>query len=149
MRRRIPSSTVSSSASARAFVLTPEPSRLLAAWRFAVHALAVAGVAASGIGWPVKLGAVAAVLAHAAARRVPRPSRIVRTADGAWALPDRGLDGLELRPGTAVAPFWVSLRLAAPGARAFVVLLLKDQVDQEAWRALQAELRRSRPLGTL
>lgn len=69
---------------------------------------------------------------------------LLRHADGSWTLPERGLTGLALRDGTSLGPFWIALRLGAGTARASV-LLLRDQLDHETWRGLQAELRRLRP----
>lgn len=102
----------------------------------------------SGLAWPIKIVGVAAVLAHAALRRPPRATEVRRLPDGTWSLPALGLDRLDLRPGTAVGPFWVRLHLGTAD-RVVSVLLLRDQLDAETWRRLQAELRRLGPAGTV
>jgi len=81
------------------------------------------------------------VLVHAALRRPPPITVIRRHADGAWSLPALGFERLDLRPGTSVGPFWIKLRLGTADT-AVSVLLLRDQLDAETWRRLQAELRR-------
>lgn len=121
---------------------------MLAVWHIAVHAVAAASFLLCGLPRPISLLGAAAVVAHAALRRPPRAVPVRRLPDGSWALPTRGLDGLVLRPGSAVGPFWVRLRLGAPGSAADV-LLLKDQLDADAWRRLQADLRRRSDGGTV
>ncbi|HEX6996468.1 MAG TPA: hypothetical protein VF339_20225 [Gammaproteobacteria bacterium] len=118
-------------------------------WHVAVHVLAVVSISLSGLVWPVKLAAGGALVAHAALRRPAAPMPIRRDADGTWSLPALGLDGLALRPGTAAGPFWVRLALGRAGVRTVTVVLVADQVDREAWRRLQAELRRGAARGTL
>ena len=140
----------SSTACAGAFVLEPEPSRLLAAWWLAVHAIAVTGILASGLILPLKLPAVAGVLVHGVVRRASRPTKVARGADGTWSMPQRGHSRLSLCDGTSVGPFWILLRFrSAHGRRPLSVLLLRDQLNAESWRAVQAELRRTKPVGTV
>lgn len=114
----------------------------------AVHAVAAASFLVCGLAWPLKVLGAAAVLGHAVFRRPARAVPLRLLPDGAWSLPTRGLERLSLRPGTAVGPFWVRLRLGG-GSSIVVVLLLKDQLDRASWRRLQAELRRSRLAGTV
>ena len=59
-------------------------------------------------------------------------------------MPELGLDDLTLGPRTCYTASWVRFDLRG-SERALVVLLLADQVDPEAWRRLQTELRRLRP----
>lgn len=132
-----------------AWVLHPSASRLLAVWRGAVHGLAAVSIVLCGLAWPLKLVAVAALLAFAVIRRGPEPLPIERDAAGAWSLPSLGLEGLELRPGTAVGPFWARLALGSDSGVAVTVLVLVDQVDRESWRRLQVALRGAAPAGTV
>ncbi|HEX5420437.1 MAG TPA: protein YgfX [Gammaproteobacteria bacterium] len=122
--------------------LAPKPSRSLEIWWAGVHLLGASGLIASALP-AVLIGAgLAALLAHAWLRRPsPAPALIQRGVDGRWALPANGVGGLALGAGTAVGPFWVELRLEGPEGR-LAVLLLRDQLDGESWRALQAQLRR-------
>jgi hypothetical protein len=106
--------------------------------------LAIAGLAAASSSPGVKAACIAVVVAHAFARKPPRPTTVLRYDDGSWALPERGLERLALGDGTSVGPFWISLRLGA-GTASASVLLLRDQLDRETWRALRAELGRVRP----
>jgi hypothetical protein len=113
-----------------------------------VHAVAAAGLLASGLPVAVKLAGVAAALAHAVARRpAPPPSTVLCFPDGAWALPDDGGARLVLTEGTSVGPFWVSLRLASDTV-SVSVLLLRDQLPAADWRALRAQVGRARSIAT-
>ncbi len=142
MRPPIPRAPASSPESGPVFVLNPEPSRWLAAWWWAVHALAAAAVLASAVPAGLAAAALAVLLAHAWRRRPGPPVRLERAPDGVWTLPGEGLGALRLAPGSAVGPYWVHLKLAGPGGRR-AVLLLRDQLGAEAWRGLQAALRRA------
>jgi len=140
----------SSTAFAGAFVLRPEPSRLLGVWWIAVHTIAVTGILASGLILPLKLSALAGVLVHGVLRRRPPPKKVIRRADGIWSMAELGHGRLRLCDGTSVGPFWILLRFRGAGrGRPLSVLLLRDQLSGEAWRALQAELRRTKPVGTV
>lgn len=114
-----------------------------------MHALAIVSVVLCGLAWPFKLAAIAALLAHAALRRVPAPMSIARDSEGYWSLPSLGLARLTLRPGTAVGPFWARLTLGSAGSRSITVLMLVDQLDRESWRRLQAALRGAAQAGTV
>jgi hypothetical protein len=141
-----PPSPPSSSASAQATVLRPEPSRLLAAWWAAVHALALASLPL--IDWPkgCAIAAAAAVIGHAAVRRPrPPPRLLIYRGDGQVDWPEAGLAGLEIADGTRFTGRWVCLELRAPGAaRPRRVLLIVDQLDFATWRTLLARLGRTR-----
>ncbi|HEU4617689.1 MAG TPA: hypothetical protein VFV10_06580 [Gammaproteobacteria bacterium] len=119
--------------------IEPRPSRWLVHWWRGVHALAAAGVLASALPRAYALLALAGLLVHALLGRPPASRCLELRADGSWAVP--GASGLSLVEGTAVGPFWIRLKLARPGLRV-ARLLLRDQVDAETWRVLQAELRR-------
>lgn len=112
-----------------------------------MHALALAGLLASGLSAALKLGGLLVLVAHA--QRIPRAApRILRRADGSWAVPERGLHALALGEGTSIGAFWALLRLDGDGG-GVSVLLLKDQLPDETWRALRAELLRSDGVGTV
>lgn len=143
MSRRTLKQLDSSRSSGKAFTLKPERSVALALWWVSIHCLAVASVLLSSLSVPLELAGVALTLAHALARRPARPTTLLRHEDGSWSVPERGMTGLALGEGTSLGPFWIALHLGA-GRRRASLLLLRDQLDPETWRALQAELRRLR-----
>jgi hypothetical protein len=109
-------------------------------WTLAAHGVAAAAVFALAIAWPAKALLLAAAVLHARIRRPQWPALLVRDRDGVWALPDRGLTGLIVAPGSRFCQWWVYLVLS--DGRSFRrVLLLRDQFDSETWRRLQAALR--------
>lgn len=122
--------------------LKPSRSRWLVVWWGSLHALAAAGLLWSAVPWWLAAPGLAALAAHLWLAAPAPPTPVERGADGLWSLPAEGRAGLRLREGASVGPFWVDLRLDGPGGRR-AVLLLRDQLDGESWRALQAELRRS------
>jgi hypothetical protein len=139
---KTPTSGASSSASARVIDLEPERSvSLLAGW-IALHALLAAALVVLRVPWAFKAAGLVALIVHALARRSEPAPRIVYRG-GRVALPGRGLDDLALGPGTAFTASWVKLDLRG-AERPIEVLLVADQVDDAAWRSLQAELRRFR-----
>ena len=79
---------------------------------------------------------MATVLGILALRRGPAPpSVILVTADGRFALPDENRSHLLLTPASRSGPGWLQLSFSdRPGPR---LLLLRDQVDPEAWRVLR------------
>ena len=89
----------------------------------------------------MKVCAAIAALVHAAVRFPRATPRIVRDGEGLWALPELGLTGLRLGPRTRYTTIWVRLSLVAP-TRTLDIVLLVDQLEPEAWRALQVLLRR-------
>jgi hypothetical protein len=135
-------STRYSTGSGRAFILDPIGSRQLLTWLVGLHALAATAVLVFEIGGLAKLGLLVALAAHGYWRRPPTPVRVIRNRNGFWSLPDRGQLALRLAAATRYGDWWVDLHLTGPdgGVR---VLLLRDQVDASAWRALQATLRES------
>lgn len=83
-----------------------------------------------------------AVVLHGIARFPRTTDLLVHAQDGTWALPERGLFGLRLAPGTAWGNAWVDLVLRGPGRRVRLVLL-RDQFPAEDWRRLQVAVRES------
>jgi hypothetical protein len=122
-------------------MLEPCASRILGLWLLATHGLAGAAVLALTVPWPLKALLLAGVAAHACARRPARPERMIRDSSGGWALPERGLAGLFAAPGSRFGRWWVYL-VFSDGSERLRILLLRDQFDSEAWRRLQAALRR-------
>jgi hypothetical protein len=110
-------------------------------WWAALHLLLLAAVPCLHAPLPAAVCGVLLVAAHAVLR-YPRPApRIVRGSDGAWSVPELGLAGLKLGPRTRYTTLWVRLSLTAP-RRTFELVLLVDQLEPQAWRALQVLLRR-------
>jgi hypothetical protein len=138
--RQTPTSHDSSSASAPAIDLQPNPSAILAVWWIALHALVAAALALLGAPWLLKGLALLVLLVHAIALAPERAGRVVIRRDGRVTLPELGLDDLALGPRTLFTTHWVRLDLRGSGG-AFDILLLADQVDPVAWHTLQVELR--------
>jgi hypothetical protein len=83
--------------------------------------------------------ALASIAAHAIVRHPRTPRLLVLQCDGTWAVPERGWHGLRLAPGTSWTTWYVELVFDTPaGAR---IVVLKDQLDAEGWRALQLAVR--------
>jgi hypothetical protein len=114
----------------------------LTVWWIALHALTVAALLTLAAPWLLKGLALLDVLVHAIALPPERTSRMVYR-DGRVAVPELGLEDLELGPRTVCTRVWVRFDLKGAG-RTLETLLLVDQVSPEVWRALQAELRRFR-----
>jgi hypothetical protein len=117
---------------------------LLGAWWALSHALVGLALTLSGAPWPLKCVAVLGTAVHAVMRRPRSPQRVILK-DGIAELPDSGLVDLSIGSRSRYTWWWVHLRLRrADDAVAVDVVLLADQLDEETWRALQAELRRAR-----
>jgi hypothetical protein len=103
----------------------------------------VVGLALAVLGapWPCRALAIGGIAAHAILRRPGPTPRVLFRSDGFADLPDDGLVDFEVGPRSSYTSWWVSLQLRGPG-RVVHVVLLADQLDDETWRALQAELRR-------
>jgi hypothetical protein len=140
---RIRRSRVSSNAFGTAILLCPDRSRALCLWWCVLHALPAAAVLLV-TSWPILAAAIVAGLTCHALRRFPRqlPPVLLRRRDGSWSLPQRGITGLTLASGSVLAWNWVRLVLSDGRCR-HVVLLVRDQIDSHAWRALQARLRQT------
>lgn len=122
-------------------MLRIEPSRLLRAWWFALHSLLALSVALLGWGWiAVLLWLAIALHARYGCPRVTIPLLVER--DGAWSVPSKQLYDLRLGPDTSYSYEWASLRLESQHRGDVVrVLLLRDQLERDAWRRLQQRLR--------
>jgi hypothetical protein len=121
-------------------VLRPERSRTLAIWWLTLHVLLATASVELDLPVVVRAALVAALAAHAVLRweRSTVPT-LIGTADGRWALPDSGVEGLRLGARTRYTAHWVRLVLVAED-RTFDILLLKDQLAPSQWRALAARL---------
>jgi hypothetical protein len=104
-----------------------------------LHAVLAAAVLLLDVPLVLTAVALAALATHALGRRPQTPKLLVMHADGTWDVPERGWHRLALAPGTTWTTWYVELVFAGPrGAR---VLVLKDQLDTEDWRALQLAVR--------
>ena len=83
--------------------------------------------------------ALAAIAAHGIGRYPRTPRLLMLHRDGTWAVPERGWHGLRLAPGTTWTTWYVEL--VFPGPAEMRILVLKDQLDAEDWRALQLVVR--------
>jgi hypothetical protein len=95
-------------------------------------------------GWPFPAAVFLAGLACHAILRFPRQHFpvLLRRRDGSWSLPQMAGARLTMAPGSWLAWNWVRLVLT-DGYRRQVVLLVRDQLEAHAWRALQARLRQT------
>ena len=89
----------------------------------------------------VALALLAGVGIHGLARRPRTPRRLVLEPDGTWSIPEQGQWRLQLAPGTAWAAWYVELVLAGAARAPVRVLILRDQLDADAWRRLQVAVR--------
>ncbi len=116
---------------------------MLHIWWFMLHALPAAAVVLV-TAWSVPAVVFVAGLACHAFLRFPRQHFpvLLRRRDGSWSLPQSGGSRLTLAPGSWLAWNWVRLVLT-DGDRRQVLLLVRDQLEPHAWRALQARLRQT------
>jgi len=141
MNPRTPTSEGSSTASGPPARLRPQRSRVLLLWWWGIHGAAALGLVLTSFGLPWKCLALLGLTSHAVWRYPPRVPGLVRGCAGEWAVPDLGRSGLQLSPESRDGGWWIRLALTdAQGSLGWV--LLSDQLDPDAWRALQAELRR-------
>ena len=116
----------------------------MAVWWVALHALVIGALLVLAAPWLLRALGLLTVLVHAIALAPERTLRVVyRRDDGRFAVPELALDDLRLGPRTLFTRSWVRFDLRGSGHRV-EILLLVDQVSREAWRTLQAELRRFR-----
>ncbi|HEY8521245.1 MAG TPA: hypothetical protein VIN61_14280 [Gammaproteobacteria bacterium] len=111
-----------------------------------MHLAALGGVAWLDAPLAVRAAGAALLVLHAVVRRPRRPPVLCRHTDGRWSVAGQTPGGLRLDPATVFGRRWARLVFRVEGAHRrarLAVLLLRDQVPAEAWRALQAELRRS------
>jgi hypothetical protein len=92
---------------------------------------------------PLTLLGFALVVAHGSMRFPRVPHLVVLNSDGSWAVPDRGGYNLTLAPGTSWTTWYVELVLSGP--KKLRIVLLRDQLGTEDWRALQRAVREHGP----
>jgi hypothetical protein len=124
-------------------LLEPDPSLYVNIWWALLHAVLVSSALLLDLTPVLTALALAAIAAHAV-RRYPRtPRLLILHRDGTWAVPERGWHRLSLAPGTTWTTWYVELVFIDPAdAR---ILVLKDQVGAEDWRALQLAVREHEP----
>lgn len=130
----------SSTASDKIYVLKPRPCRVRGVWWALVHALAVAGLAGSGLPAWWRIGLCVAVAAHWRLRARAAAPLVLVTESGRWSVPARGLHGLEADPRSAYTRHWVRLVLGR-GAGAATFVLLSPEYAVADWRRIQLALR--------
>ena len=136
-----------SAESERTFTLRPRVSLLLAWWWRALHGVGAAGIIGLPVSWLIRCPLLAALVVHGW-WRLPEPSPVlIGYPNGTWAAPELGRAALRLTSGSMVATWWLRLVLR-DGRGRLPVLLLRDQLCAEDWRALQAFLRRPRDAPT-
>jgi hypothetical protein len=110
------------------------------AWWLALHGLL--GAAAVSLEAGVVSGAVVAACAVHGAARWPRiPPTVVYLGDGLWAVPAWRRWALALAPASTYSGHWARLVLCSGHDFSAAVLLLRDQLDDDAWWRLQSVLR--------
>jgi hypothetical protein len=120
-------------------LLEPDPSLYVNFWWALLHALLAFSAFLLDLRPALTALALATISVHAIGRHPRTPRLLVLQTDGTWAVPERGWHALRLAPGTTWTTWYVELVFDAPaGAR---VVLLKDQLDAEDWRALQLAVR--------
>lgn len=107
-----------------------------------MHTLIGVALLVAAAAQPIGAALLAGVLLHAVLRAPARPVTLVRDADGTWAVPALGLGKLRATRGSCCTTFCVRLVLTGPRGRCHV-LLVRDQLDEQDWRSLQACVRRS------
>lgn len=113
---------------------------MLVLWWAALHLLLCASVFAATRSVVAGLVAFGVLTAHAAIRFPDTRVVLARSGDGRWSIPERGVSGLELGPGTCFAASWVLLQLVSPD-RSLRLVLLRDQLGARDWRRLQVAVR--------
>lgn len=141
MNPRTQTSEGSSTASGSLARLRPQRSRVLLLWWWGIHGAATLSLVLTSFGLPWKCLALLGLTSHAVWRYPPTAPGLVRGWTGEWAVPGLGRSGLQLSPESHDGGWWIRLALTdAQGSLGWV--LLSDQLHPDAWRALQAELRR-------
>jgi hypothetical protein len=123
--------------------LEPDPSLYVNIWWALLHILLASSALLLDLAAVLTAAALAVIAAHAI-RRYPRtPRLLILHCDGTWAVPERGWHLLNLAPGTTCTTWYVELVFMDPAdAR---ILVLKDQLGAEDWRALQLAVREHEP----
>jgi len=125
----------------RTFTVRPRVSLLLVWWWRALHAVGAAGIIGLPVSWLIRCPLLAALVVHSWRLFPEHPPVLIRHPSGAWAAPGLGRSALRLTSGSMVATWWIRLELC-DGRGRLPILLLRDQLCAEDWRALQAFLRR-------
>jgi hypothetical protein len=109
-----------------------------------LHALLVA--AALLVAWPLasRVVALAAIAAHAVARR-PRatPVSVLVGSDATCLVPEWGVSRAPLGPRTVVCAYWIRLDVGVVPPRRDILLFI-DQLGPDQWARLRALLERAR-----
>lgn len=130
----------SSTPSAPARLIEIRASRWLRIWWLAVDLLLA--LSAFMVSAPAGIVVAALLGLLALRRRQSTPIVISVTADGHFALPNENRSDLTLTPLSRSGPGWLQLSFSDhPGRR---LLLLRDQVDDGAWREFRIRILESR-----
>ena len=134
----------SSTRSGAVFVPRRERSRLALVFRVLEHALALAGIVATG--WPcyVKFAALLLLTASLWLSRPARTTTMLVSASGEWSLPGEALYGMRLLPGTQFTRAWGLLRFVAADGRRRDLAVWSDTLSRADWRRLRIWLREHR-----
>jgi hypothetical protein len=97
-------------------------------------------VAATAAAWALKAALAVLLIAHGLRWR-PAGTKLtlICRPDGTFVVAGNEQCELRLTPASGCTPWWARLVLASPGHR-LDLLLLRDQVDERTWRALQSHL---------
>jgi hypothetical protein len=124
-------------------LLEPDPSLYVNIWWTLLHVVLVFSALLLDLTPVLAACALVMIVAHAIGRYPRTPRLLILHCDGTWAVPERGWHRLGLAPGTAWTTWYVELVFVAPPEAR--VLVLKDQLGAEDWRALQLAVREHEP----
>lgn len=131
----------SSSSYVTAFTINPESSRWLAAWWLGLHALLASSALAVGPGVGTRCVLLGLLLWHGAVRWPARAPPLRYRGDGRFSVPGHGPHTFVLTRAACYTAHWALLVLRSDRGVSCRILLLRDQVDPEAWRLLALVLR--------
>ena len=120
-------------------LFAPEPSLYVNIWWGLVHTLLAATVLLLDLHSVLALLGLALVAAHGILRFPRAPRLLLLNSDSTWDVPEQSAHGLCLAPGTAWTTWYVELVLS--GSTDLRIVLLKDQLGAEDWRALELAVR--------
>jgi hypothetical protein len=124
-------------------LLEPDPSLYVNIWWALLHVVLVSSALLLDFTPVLTALALAVIAAHAVGRYPRTPRLLILHCDGTWAVPERGWHRLSLAAGTTWTTWYVELVFIDPAdAR---ILVLKDQLGAEDWRALQLAVREHEP----
>jgi hypothetical protein len=124
-------------------LLEPDPSLYVNIWWTLLHIVLASSALLLDLNPVLTAFALAIVAAHAVARYPRTPRLLILRCDRTWAVPERGWHRLDLAPETTWTTWYVELVFIDPaGAR---ILVLRDQLGAEDWRALQLAVREHEP----